>query len=110
MAKTQVCAHCSDKHQCQAMYHSMGHSKAPSVLFSVLIAFVLPVVVFFTLTAVFDTLLAQRIENARPGNLLSVLWAAGSAIGSIFLVGYVGKIAWPGHTYRKSRCSKIKEA
>ncbi len=46
MRQDRMCKACEDKNLCQDIYHKLGRSTSPSVVPQVLVAFVLPIVVF----------------------------------------------------------------
>ncbi len=104
MKDKQVCQHCSDKHQCQQMYERMGNSEAPSVFGSVIIAFVVPVVIFIVASAIFEASLADKLENSHARNGICVAGAGILAVGSMFLTGYLRKNLSDMRNFRDSKC------
>ena len=48
------CEGCSQRHDCREIYGKLGGSAGPSVILSVVIAFLSPIVVFISCLAVFE--------------------------------------------------------
>jgi uncharacterized membrane protein len=53
MVEQNFCQDCNQKHDCQKVYQQLGDIKGPSVVIKVLVAFLLPLVVFIVSLAVF---------------------------------------------------------
>jgi len=81
MAYEDSCSRCSQNHDCNAVYQKIGNSKGPNVVSNVLVAFMLPIVVFIGALALFDSMLGKVIlsDNAR-------IWAAFIPAASVSLV------------------------
>jgi uncharacterized membrane protein len=73
MAQEKFCQDCDQKHDCQKIYEQLGNVKGPSVVFKVIVAFLLPVVVFIVSLAVFEEVLAKAVNNEELQTLLSFL-------------------------------------
>ena len=67
MNQQEFCQDCRHNHDCRQIYRQLGHSSCPSVALKVIIAFLLPLVVFIISLAVFTEIFAA----AGGGNLLS---------------------------------------
>ena len=63
MASQEFCNSCNQKHNCQEQYRQLGSCKGPSIVFKVMVAFILPVVVFTGALAIFDVILAKLIST-----------------------------------------------
>ena len=59
MGQQQFCQNCNQKRRCLAVYQHMGRAGGASVVSRVLVAFLLPVVVFVGTLAVFDVIFAK---------------------------------------------------
>lgn len=86
MAQEKFCQDCDQKHDCQKIYEQLGNVKGPSVVFKVIVAFLLPVVVFIVSLAVFEEILAKAVNTEELQTLLSFLISL--LITFIFVVGY----------------------
>jgi len=58
MAEEKFCQDCGQKHDCQKVYQQLGDIKGPSVVVKVLVAFMLPLVVFIVTLAIFNKILS----------------------------------------------------
>jgi len=58
MDQQEFCQDCSHKHDCRHIYRQLGHSSCPSVALKVVVAFLLPLVVFIVSLAVFTEIFA----------------------------------------------------
>ena len=73
MAQEKFCQDCDQKHDCQKIYEQLGNVKGPSVVFKVIVAFLLPMVVFIVSLAVFEEVLAKAVNTEELQTLLSFL-------------------------------------
>jgi uncharacterized protein YqhQ len=58
------CNRCHNKHDCQSIYQTLGRSNAPNVTLHVILAFIMPVLVFVFSLAVSDRILETIFENS----------------------------------------------
>lgn len=63
MNQQEFCQDCSHKHDCRHIYRQLGHSSCPSVAIKVIVAFLLPLVVFIVSLAVFTEIFAAAGER-----------------------------------------------
>ena len=75
MAEQKFCQDCDQNHDCQKVYQQLGNIKAPSVVFKVIVAFLLPLVVFIVSLAVFQEIFAEAINTEELRTVLSFLIA-----------------------------------
>lgn len=75
MAEQKFCNDCKQKHDCQEIYKQLGDVKGPSVVVKVIVAFLLPLVVFIASLATFKEILAKAISTQRMQTALSLLLA-----------------------------------
>ena len=83
MAGKECCHTCKQKGDCRQVYRQLGDVEGPSVAAKVLLAFLLPLVVFIVALAVFERMLAGVIANSRvlaAVSLLPALWATFACI------------------------------
>ena len=75
MAEQKFCQDCNQKHDCQEIYQQLGDIKGPSVVVKVIVAFLLPLVVFIVSLAAFERILAGAISTEQVQTALSFLMA-----------------------------------
>ena len=75
MAPQKFCQECNQRHTCQDVYRQLGNTKSPSVVFKVVVAFLLPLVVFIVALAAFEKILAKAINSKESRTALSFLLA-----------------------------------
>jgi hypothetical protein len=71
MAQEKFCQDCDQNHDCQKVYQQLGNIKGPSVVFRVIVAFLLPLVVFIVSLAVFEEIFAEAINTEELRTALS---------------------------------------
>jgi len=54
MAEQKFCEDCKQKHDCNRIYEQLGNIQGPSVVIKVIVAFLLPLVVFIVSLAIFS--------------------------------------------------------
>jgi uncharacterized membrane protein len=75
MAEQKICEDCKQKHDCQRIYEQLGDVEGPSVVIKVIVAFLLPLVVFIVSLAAFQEIFAKAISSQRLQAALSLLLA-----------------------------------
>ena len=72
MNQQEFCQDCHHKHDCRQIYRQLGHASCPPVVRKVIVAFLLPLVVFIVSLAVFDkffgTAGGNSLFSTRDGN------------------------------------------
>ena len=63
MAEEKFCQGCKQSHRCQEVYEHLSNMGGPSVAFKVILAFLVPIVVFVGSLAIFEEILAGAIES-----------------------------------------------
>ena len=63
MDQQEFCKDCHLKHDCQEVYRRLGGSECPSVFLKVVVAFLLPMVVFTVSLAIYDRILTGSEVN-----------------------------------------------
>jgi hypothetical protein len=84
MAQPNVCDGCSYAHTCREVPGQLGSAEGPSVASKVVIAFLLPLVMFIVALGVFDGLLEETVAGPYQTPLALVL--ALSVTATIMLV------------------------
>lgn len=87
MTQDRQCKGCQHHNTCDDMYRRLGHSQAPPVTVHVLVAFVMPLIVF-----VFSLAGAQKIWSALAYPQLITLMSFLSALAATALLAGLG--AW----------------
>ncbi|MHC4640687.1 MAG: hypothetical protein ACYS32_03515 [Planctomycetota bacterium] len=64
MAEEKFCQGCNQSHRCQEVYEHLSQIKGPGVAFKVVIAFLLPILVFIGCLAAFEVILAE-VTNSK---------------------------------------------
>jgi hypothetical protein len=75
MTQQKFCQDCDQKHDCRKVYQQLGNVKGPSVISKVIVAFLLPLVVFIVSLAVFQEIFAEAINTEELRTVLSFLIA-----------------------------------
>jgi predicted membrane channel-forming protein YqfA (hemolysin III family) len=75
MAEQKFCQGCNQKDECQKVYQQLGNVKGPSVVSKVIVAFLLPVVVFIVSLAVFERIFTRVVNAKELQTVLSFLMA-----------------------------------
>jgi uncharacterized membrane protein len=75
MESQSFCQDCIQKHDCQRIYEQLGDSSGESVTLKVILAFLLPLIVFIVSLAVSDRVLTGAIKAERLQMALSFLLA-----------------------------------
>ena len=61
MVEQNFCQNCYQKHDCQKVYRQLGETQGPPITFKIIVAFVLPLVVFIVSLAVFEAIFSKAI-------------------------------------------------
>ena len=72
MAEQKFCQDCKQKHDCERIYQQLGDIAGPSVVIKVIVAFLLPLVVFIVTLAIFDKILSGFEMTAELQTVFSV--------------------------------------
>jgi hypothetical protein len=84
MVQEKSCEGCEQSNKCQEIYRKLGNVKGPSVALKVIVAFLLPLVVFIVSLAVFERVFARRIDTEGLRTAVSLL--AAFAVTFIFIL------------------------
>lgn len=91
MSEQKICEDCKQKHDCQRIYEQLGDVEGPSVLVKVIVAFLLPLVVFIVSLAAFQQIFAKAISTQRLQTALSLLLALLVTFVCILIVRVIRK-------------------
>jgi hypothetical protein len=75
MAEQKFCHDCTQNRDCRKAYNQLGSTEGPSVAVKVIVAFLLPVVVFIGSLAAFGQVLAKAVNSKELQTVLSFLIA-----------------------------------
>ncbi len=75
MAEQKICEDCKQQHDCQEIYQQLGDVQGPSVVVKVVVAFLLPLLVFIVSLAIFERILSGAISADQLQTALSLLAA-----------------------------------
>lgn len=83
MVQQKFCQECNQAHKCQEVYEQLGKAEGRSVVLKVVLAFLLPVLIFIGLLAGFERLLAGWIDAKELRTAVSFLLAV---LGTLALI------------------------
>ena len=75
MEQQENCQGCEQRHRCQEIYQRLGEVKGPSVVSKVVVAFLLPMVVFIIVLAAFEQTLGRMVSGKNLKTVFSLLLA-----------------------------------
>jgi len=91
MDEQKFCQECGQRHECQKVYQQLGNNKSPSVAFKVVIAFLLPLVVFITALIASGKILSGIINSKEAQTVLSFLLALAVTFICIFVLKAINR-------------------
>jgi hypothetical protein len=95
MVEEKFCQDCGQKQDCQEVYERLGKAEGPSVVWKVVLAFLLPLVVFIVLLVVFEKVFVAGIGSKGLRTAASFLVACLGTLAVIVLIkvlsGRLGK-------------------
>lgn len=89
MVEQKSCQGCNQRHDCQGIYQKLADSKGHPVVFKVVVAFLLPILVFIVTLAIFERILSGF---HIPADLRVVFSAAVSLLVTVVFVLIVKSI------------------
>jgi hypothetical protein len=91
MNEQEFCDNCNQKHNCGSIYKQLGNTNGPSVVVKVVIALLLPLVVFIISLAVFEEIFTQTISNHLIQTTLSMVSALLVTLSCILITRVINK-------------------
>ncbi len=91
MIEQEFCDNCNQKHNCGSIYHQLGNTKGPSVAVKVVIALLLPLVVFIISLAIFEEIFAKTISIQPVQTTLSMISALSVTFSCILITRVINK-------------------
>jgi len=90
MTNQPLCDQCGERQSCKDLYQKLGQDKGPSFMRAVLSAFLLPIVVFISVLAASQHLLAAALSPALQ-TIVSVLAAAVAVLACVLITKAIGE-------------------
>lgn len=97
MFEQKFCEACPERHECQKVYKQLGEAEGPSVVSKVVLAFLLPLVVFIVSLAAFEWILAGAIEAEGLRTGVSLLPAFSVTVALTLIIRVINR------QFRKNR-------
>jgi len=91
MADEKFCQGCNQSHRCQEVYEHLSRMGGPSVVSKVILAFLLPIVVFIGSLAVFEEILAGVIQSKELQTVTGLVLALVISSGFVFITRLINK-------------------
>ncbi len=91
MFQQKFCQECNQNRNCKEIYQQLGNTKHPSVVFKVVIAFLVPLVVFIAALAIFKAILAGIINSKEAQTALSFLLALSVTFVAVLVIKAINK-------------------
>jgi len=91
MAPQKFCQECNQRHTCQDVYRQLGNTKSPSVVFKVVVAFLLPLMVFIAALVASEKISAKAINSKEAQTVLSFLLALSVTFVCILIIKMIDR-------------------
>jgi hypothetical protein len=91
MVEQEHCRDCNERHACRDVFEKLGRAAGPSVVLKVVLAFLLPLVIFIVSLAVFEWVLAGMIEAEAVQTGVSVLLALAVTFLAILIIKVINR-------------------
>lgn len=85
MTRQEFCHTCQQKKDCRKVYEQLGRGQGPSITAKVILAFLLPLVVFILALAAFERILAGAIGESGLLTGISLLLALSAGFACIII-------------------------
>ncbi len=93
MAQPDLCQQCNQSQNCSKVYEQLGKAEGPSIVRKVVLAFLMPLVVFVGSLAVFERMFSGAISSGQSQSALSFASALLLTFGCILVTKVIsGKI------------------
>jgi hypothetical protein len=89
MADEKFCQGCHQKHRCQDVYEHLSHVRGTGVVLKVILAFLLPIVVFIGSLAAFEEILAKVIQSKELKTAISMVLALAVSGSFVFITNVI---------------------
>jgi glucan phosphoethanolaminetransferase (alkaline phosphatase superfamily) len=85
MVQEKFCEGCDQSSKCQEIFRKLGSIKGPSFTLKVIVAFLLPLIVFIVSLAIFERVFARSIGAEGLRTVISLLMA--TLVTFVFILG-----------------------
>ena len=89
MAHEDFCSRCAQSHDCKDLYEQLGKSQGPSVVWTAITAFLLPIVVFIATLALSDHVFKQAVAGKNLRFIIGFALAGCASFAFILVVKVV---------------------
>lgn len=91
MAEEKFCQGCHQKHRCQEVYEHLSTMEGPSVVLKVVVAFLMPMVVFIGSLAAFEEILAKVIHSKELQTVIGLVLALVVSSAFVFITRVINR-------------------
>ena len=91
MAEEKFCQGCHQKHRCQEVYEHLSKVEGPSVVLKVILAFLLPILVFIGSLAAFEEILAKVIHSKELQTVIGSVLALVVSSAFVFIIRVINR-------------------
>jgi uncharacterized membrane protein len=91
MVSKSFCRDCIQKHDCRSVYEQLGNTSGASVVLKVILAFLLPMIVFIVSLAVSERVFAGVTNVEKLQTIFSLLLALLATFICIFIIRMINK-------------------
>lgn len=88
MTEDKNCDGCANTDRCSAVYEKIGHTKGPPVVYKVILAFLLPIIIFIVSLALCEQWLKGVFENKNFPTAIAAIVAFITVLIYIFAVRF----------------------
>ncbi|AQT67358.1 hypothetical protein STSP2_00502 [Anaerohalosphaera lusitana] len=92
MTQDKFCSNCPNKHDCKSIYEAMGNTKGESVVLKVIVAFLLPIIIFIAALMLSQELLADKLDGQKTEAVVPALIALGATLTWITVIYVINTI------------------
>jgi len=92
MDQQKNCQGCDKERNCRQVYQKLANFRGPSIALKVIVAFLLPIMVFIASLAAFERILAEAINTKELRTALSFLLALLVTFGLISIIKLIDKL------------------
>jgi len=97
VVQQKFCQECNQRRECQDVYKQLGKAEGRSVVSKVVLAFLLPLVVFIVLLAGFERILAGVMSAKELRTAISFFLALLGTLALILIIKVIGRLVRTGN-------------
>ena len=91
MAEEKFCQGCHQKHRCQEVYEHLSKVEGPSVVLKVILAFLLPILVFIGSLAAFEEILTKVIHSKELQTVIGSVLALVVSSAFVYIIRVINR-------------------